>query len=127
MLGRLPLTFSFWGVNGIRNLLHNSSFSHVFSWYRLFFIKDNASRCSQALQNTISENINPSRLPLTLEFKPGIKAVQGTALEMRTLGNYTLCYQAIIQDKVCMINAETFCGHTLKLGLECIAQCYVCQ
>ena len=92
------------GKDGIRSLLHKSSFSSCFSWYRLFFIKDNASRCSQALQNTISENINPSRLPLTLEFKPGIKAVQGIALEMGTLGNHTLCYQAIIQDKVCMIN-----------------------
>ena len=67
-------------------------------------MQENAIGCLQALRNSTIENISPSRLPLTLEFKPGIKAVQGIALEMGTLGNYTLCYQARIQDKVCMIN-----------------------
>ena len=69
-----------------------------YSWYRLFFMNGNAKACSQELQN--NENVSPSRLPLILEFKPGIKAIQGIALEMGTLGNYTLCYQALIQDKV---------------------------
>ena len=78
-------------------------FSH-YSWYRLFFTNGIAKECSQALQDSAREDISPSRLPLTLEFKPGIKAIQGMKLEMGTLGNYTLCYQAIIQDKVCIID-----------------------
>ena len=63
-------------------------------------MKDNAKGCSDALQTSTIEHISPSRLPLTLEFKPGIKAVQGIKLEMDTFGNYTLCYQVILQDKV---------------------------
>ena len=76
------------------------NFFYYFSWYRLFFTADNVKDCLQALQNSVSENISPSILPLMLELKPGIKAIQGTKLEMGTLGNYTICYQAIVQDKV---------------------------
>ena len=71
-----------------------------FSWYHLLFTNANASGCSQALQNGTIENITTSRLPLTLEFAPGIKTVQGIALEMGTLGNFTLCYQSIVADEV---------------------------
>ena len=74
-----------------------------FSWYRLFFTAGEGEQCSNSGKIIDSENISPSRLPLTLEFKPGIKAVQGIKLEMDTLGNYTICYQAVVQDTVGII------------------------
>ena len=58
-------------------------------------------KCSQAFLNSVSDNISPARIPLMLTFTPGIKNVNGTVLEMGTVGNYTLCYQALIEDKVC--------------------------
>ena len=61
---------------------------------------DNGTTCSDPGQNVSSENISPTRLPLLLEFKPGIKAIQGIKLEMGTLGNYTICYQAVVLFKV---------------------------
>ena len=64
------------------------------------------AECSKSVQNSVSENINPARLPLMLQFKPGIKAIQGTKLEMETLGNYTICYQAVVQDKVSLLETD---------------------
>ena len=73
-----------------------------FSWYRLLFMNDSTTECSTALMNNAIDHISPSRLPLTLQFIPGVKAVQGTTLEMGTLGNFTFCFQALSQDKVCI-------------------------
>ena len=56
--------------------------------------------CSKALHNSVSDNISPARIPRLLTFTPGITNVNGTVLEMGTVGNYTLCYQALIEDKV---------------------------
>ena len=70
---------------------------------------DSATECSKALLYSAIDHIRPSSLPMTLEFKPGVKAVNGTSLEMGTLGNYTLCFQAIVEDRVC-----TFCISSKK-------------
>ena len=87
----------------IVDLLCDKTYLPYFSWYRLFFTAGNINDCLQALQNSVCENISPSRLPLMLEFKPGIKAIQGTKLEMGTVGNYTICYQSVILDKVSLL------------------------
>ena len=77
--------------------------------------------CSTALANSVVDHIRSSSLPLTLEFKPGVKTVRGTSLEMGTLGNYTLCFQAIIEYRVCIFlyppNEET-----IKLLFEYIKE-----
>ena len=47
-----------------------------------------------------AEIILPSKLPLQLEFRPGIKSVTHTSTEFKTLANYTICYRAATTDKV---------------------------
>jgi len=83
----------------IRVFLGKISSDFDISFYRLLFMADNTTECSRALLNNAIDHISPSRLPLTLHFKPGVKTVQGTTLEMETLGNYTLCFQALSQDE----------------------------
>ena len=58
------------------------------------------NECSEALLNSVSDNISPAKIPLMLTFTSGVKNVNGTVLEMDTVGNYSLCYQALIEDKV---------------------------
>ena len=48
----------------------------------------------------LSETIDTSNLPLTIELKPGVKKIEGLSLEIATIGNHTLCYQAILRNEV---------------------------
>ena len=68
----------------------------IFRQYRLFIAQGNASECPRA---SLSEIIDASKLPLIIEFKPGVKEIKGMSLEMGTFGNHSLCYRAILQDK----------------------------
>ena len=65
--------------------------------YRLSIVQGSAADCSQA---GIIEVINDSKLPLIIDLKPGVKKVEGLSLEVATIGNHTLCYQAVLKDKV---------------------------
>ena len=68
----------------------------IFRQYRLSIVQGNASECPRA---SLSEIIDASKLPLIIEFKPGVKEIKGMSLEMGSIGNHSLCYRAILQDK----------------------------
>ncbi|XP_065069554.1 uncharacterized protein LOC135694661 isoform X2 [Rhopilema esculentum] len=66
------------------------------SEYRLSFLEGNAITCQQS---SSAETIVPSKLPLKLEFIPGMKSVAHILTELKTLANYTICYRAATTNK----------------------------
>ncbi|XP_065061673.1 uncharacterized protein LOC135688684, partial [Rhopilema esculentum] len=66
------------------------------SEYRLSFLEGNAITCQQS---SSAETIVPSKLPLKLEFIPGMKSVAHISTELKTLANYTICYRAATTNK----------------------------
>ena len=77
------------------------------SEYRLYIVQGFAAQCSQS---GIVENILPSKIPLALEVNPAIKAIAGISLEIGTVGNYSLCYHAVIKNQVgYILNCDKKC------------------
>ena len=72
-------------------------FFAINSEYRLSFLEGNAITCQQS---SSAVTILPSKVPLKLEFIPGIKSVAHISTELKTLANYTLCYRAATTNKV---------------------------
>ncbi|XP_065069552.1 receptor-type tyrosine-protein phosphatase S-like isoform X2 [Rhopilema esculentum] len=66
------------------------------SEYRLYFLEGNTMSCQRT---SSAETIVPSKLPLKLEFIPGMKSVAHISTELKTLANYTLCYRAATTNK----------------------------
>ena len=69
-----------------------------YSKYQLFIVEGQAQPC---LHNGLNETITPSKIPLTLEVEAGVKSIKGSSLEMGTIGHFSLCYYAVVQEKVC--------------------------
>ncbi|XP_065069850.1 receptor-type tyrosine-protein phosphatase S-like isoform X1 [Rhopilema esculentum] len=66
------------------------------SEYQLSFVEGKAMSCQPSGS---AETFLPSKLPLQLEFQPGIKSVTHISTELKTLANYTICYRAATTDK----------------------------
>ena len=66
-------------------------------------VQGSAADCSRA---SIVEILDAIKLPLIIEFRPGVKEIKGISLEMGTIGNHTLCYRAVLQEKVGILQAN---------------------
>jgi len=82
----------------VRKLLlgESSDRNGPISKYQLFIVKGQAQPC---LPNGLNETISPSKLPLTLEIEAGVTPIRGISLEMGTIGYFSFCYYAVIQEK----------------------------
>eukprot|EP00112_Aurelia_sp_Birch-Aquarium-sp1_P008512 Seg194.3_Seg194.2 transcript_id=Seg194.3_Seg194.2/GoldUCD/mRNA.D3Y31 product="Coagulation factor VIII" protein_id=Seg194.3_Seg194.2/GoldUCD/D3Y31 len=54
---------------------------------------------TQCLSQPTGIPVTVPSVPITLTFEAGIKAVKGVSLDIETVGNFTLCYRAVINNK----------------------------
>ncbi len=45
-------------------------------------------------------SVQPSTIPLTLSFQPGVEEVTGWNSKVETIGNFTVCYRGVIVNEV---------------------------
>ena len=68
-----------------------------FSEYQISIAVGQLTQCSHSNPKDV---IDPSKIPLILEVTQAVRKINGTSLEIGTIGNYTLCYTAVIKGQV---------------------------